>query len=102
MIATAENLPENIAAAECIEIAMALFTETPAGGTRWVIGTVAQHGEEGIILDTLEPTEKGRFGYIEDDAAWFDRAAKVLADRGWKAKHEGDLALDSDIELVRA
>ncbi|MFD4438960.1 hypothetical protein ACFWPK_04180 [Nocardia sp. NPDC058519] len=102
MIATTNTLPENITATECTEVTIAQLTETPAGGTRWIIGTIADHADEGMIDDTLEIAQRGRFGFIEDDADWEERVVEVLAKRGWVAVYGDDIALDTNILLARA
>lgn len=102
MIANENTLPEHITADECTEIPVAMLTVTPAGATRWIIGTIANHDDEGILLETLEVTQRGRIGVVEDDEEWEACVIEMLADHGWKARYPGDIAYDTNIELIPA
>lgn len=98
---TVALLPDHITADELTITTVLTITDT-ARSTRWVIATMGEHEEEGLVEETAKPIAKGKLPAAEYDDEWAAAIIEAIAAHGWRVEDERDIEVDTPIRLARA
>lgn len=93
------ELPDSIPAEECTETTVLILREVLTG-TDWIIATVAEHPQQGLIMDTAQPIASYRIERIDDFDYWAERITCVLAAHGWKLSNPNELGTALTLRLT--